>query len=49
MPANHEELFLNALNYAKRIHREIQRQDSPGHGMEGKVWKTAGHSVIKAF
>lgn len=49
MPINDDELFENASIYAKRRHRNISRQDSPGHGMEGKVWKTASHSVIKAF
>lgn len=49
MLINDDELFENAYNYAKGRHREILRQDSPGHGMEGRVWKTAAHSVIKAF
>lgn len=49
MAMNNDEVFENAISYAKRRQRKILRQDSPGHGMEGVVWKTSNHSVIKAF
>ena len=46
---NSNEAFVNAYNYAKGRHRNFLRQDSPGHGMEGWVWKTSIPSAIKAF
>lgn len=44
-----KKLFKNAYDYAKRRRLQVLRQESPGHGMEGIVWKTSVHSAIKAF
>ena len=49
MISDEERIFQNACNYGKRRNKEIMRQGSPGHGMEGRVWKTTSHSVLKAF
>lgn len=49
MLLNEREIKTNGYRDAKSRRRNILRQDSPGDGTDGHVWKTSIHSAIKAF
>jgi hypothetical protein len=49
MCLSNDDVFDNASEYAKRRHRNILRQDSPGFGTDGWIWKTSLPSAVKAF
>lgn len=49
MDFDDEQVYQNALAYAKHKQQKVLRQDSLGHGTEGWVWKISVPSAVKAF